>query len=190
MHLIDDSTAQTKRVVVDHHRESLSNGLRRPTRSRSEVFGGLSGMRPGFATLCRQLGRRERDLELTRYAVCLLFLERKLMRNQRMREEVLKGIRNARGQVEFFCLTHEAVLARLADVYTSTISKLSPRIMVTGTPQFLNNPRNANKIRALLLAGLRATVLWRQVGGNRFQLLFSRARALQSAQQILAQLKA
>jgi high frequency lysogenization protein len=44
---------------------------------------------------------------------------------------------------------------------------LSPRIMVNGDPAHLNNPENANRIRALLLAGIRAAMLWRQSGGGR-----------------------
>jgi high frequency lysogenization protein len=37
---------------------------------------------------------------------------------------------------------------------------------------------NASKIRALLLAGIRAARLWRQLGGHRWQLVFSRRKLL------------
>ena len=46
--------------------------------------------------------------------------------------------------------------------------------MVSGEPHHLSDPKNANKIRALLLAGMRSAVLWRQLGGNRLQLLLAR----------------
>ena len=36
------------------------------------------------------------------------------------------------------------------------------------------------EIRALLLAAVRATVLWRQLGGTQWDLLFSRGRMLES----------
>ena len=54
--------------------------------------------------------------------------------------------------------------------------------MVNGHGGHLQNPRVANKIRALLLAGIRATLLWYQVGGSRWGLLWSRKKYLQSAQ--------
>ena len=42
----------------------------------------------------------------------------------------------------------------------------------------LQQPNNAAKIRALLLTGIRAARLWRQLGGHRWQLLFSRRKLL------------
>ena len=37
---------------------------------------------------------------------------------------------------------------------------------------------NAAKIRALLLSGIRSARLWRQLGGHRWQLIFSRRKLL------------
>jgi high frequency lysogenization protein len=45
------------------------------------------------------------------------------------------------------------------------------------------------KVRALLLAGIRAAVLWRQVGGSRLQILFSRAKIKAAAEKILQQIE-
>ncbi|MNJ04984.1 High frequency lysogenization protein HflD [compost metagenome] len=44
--------------------------------------------------------------------------------------------------------------------------------------RFLQQASNASKIRALLLAGIRAARLWRQLGGHRWQLVFSRRKLL------------
>ena len=169
---------------------SIESLFRIESDSTEEIFGGWEKLRCGLGTLIHQLDRRERDLELTRYVVCLLFLERKVIRRKDLLKIILEGIDVATSQAEYFSATHENVLAKLADIYRTTISTLSPRIMVSGTPAYLNNPDNANKIRALLLAGLRATVLWRQVGGNRLQLLFYRSAILDSAEQKLAELEA
>jgi high frequency lysogenization protein len=62
---------------------------------------------------------------------------------------------------------------------------LTPRIMVRGEPRLLADPSIASQIRALLLAGLRATVLWRQCGGTRLQLLWSRRPILEQARLLL-----
>lgn len=53
------------------------------------------------------------------------------------------------------------------------ISPLGPRIQVTGSPAVLQSPQVQAKVRATLLAGIRAAVLWHQVGGGRLQLMFS-----------------
>ena len=68
------------------------------------------------------------------------------------------------------------------------ISPLGPRIQVTGAPQVLQNSQVQSKVRATLLAGIRAAVLWQQVGGGRLQLMFSRQRLLREAKTILSRL--
>jgi len=105
---------------------SIASLLRIDSESAAQVFGGRNGVVCGLKTLCRQLSRRGRDLELTRYSVCLLFLERKLARRHDLKRAVLDGIRNAIDQAEYFDTTHDCVLANLASIYTSTVSTLSP----------------------------------------------------------------
>ncbi|XMR37004.1 DUF489 family protein [Escherichia coli] len=50
---------------------------------------------------------------------------------------------------------------------TDAVRPIGPRIQVAGTPLFLQQPLVQHKVRALLLAGIRACVLWRQLGGSR-----------------------
>ncbi|MFH7445201.1 DUF489 family protein, partial [Pseudomonas syringae pv. tagetis] len=52
------------------------------------------------------------------------------------------------------------------------------RIQVQGDMRNLQQPNNASKIRAILLAGIRSARLCRQVGGHRWQLVFSRPKLL------------
>ena len=63
----------------------------------------------------------------------------------------------------------------------ATVSTLGPRIIVRGDPALLARPESANRIRALLLAGIRAAVLWRQCGGTRVGLILGRRRLLEAA---------
>jgi high frequency lysogenization protein len=53
--------------------------------------------------------------------------------------------------------------------------------MVQGDPQYLQVGDNAARIRVLLLAGIRACVLWRQAGGNRWRLILNRQALLNEA---------
>jgi high frequency lysogenization protein len=60
--------------------------------------------------------------------------------------------------------------------------------MVKGMPAYLQDEATADRIRALLLAGIRAAILWYQTGGNRWQLIWKRRSYLKTAQQLLNQL--
>ena len=152
-----------------------------------EVYGRVEYLRTGLQTLLDQLegGNRRRDLDIARYVVSLLHLQRKLKRNRPMLARVAEGIERARRQSQHYAIDHPNVIANLADTYTETLSTLQPRIMVSGESQHLTHPDNANLIRALLLAGIRSAVLWDQLGGSRWQILLSRRRIVDEARRIL-----
>lgn len=147
------------------------------------VFGDLASIRTGLISLNEQMGLQptKREMEITRYVMGMLFLERKLAKTPKLMAEVGKGIDGARRQLQHYPIGHENVIANLAGVYSDTLSTLSFRIMVSGEPANLANPALANKIRALLLAGIRAAVLWRQTGGRRWQLLFQRSKIVEQS---------
>jgi len=151
------------------------------------VYGQVEYLRTGLTTLIEQLGEKstQRDIDIARYVISLLHLQRKLSKNKPMLDAVADGIERARRQIEHFHITHENVIANLADIYSTTISQIPPKIMVSGESLFLSNTEQANKIRALLLAGMRSAVLWAQLGGNRWQILLRRRGFSQEAERIL-----
>ncbi len=151
------------------------------------VYGGVANLKTGLNVICRQLGQTKEpvDKDVTSYTVGLIHLEHKLLKNRPMLDTLSEGIRAAQTTTDMFHSTHSNIIARLADIYSKTISTLGPRIMVHGEPVHLNNPENANRIRALLLAGVRSTVLWRQKGGGRLNLLLARKRILRIASEML-----
>lgn len=128
---------------------------------------------------------KTRDIEMTKYAIAVMVLERKLIKHENLLTSIVEGISNAKAQLAHYPMTHENVIANLANVYTETISTLKPRIIVNGENNHISNPNNANKIRALLLAAIRAAVLWRQCGGTRWQLLLKRKETLNQAKRLL-----
>ena len=160
----------------------LTGVLETDPETAERVFGDLHGLRTGLETLIAQLGSGSagRNVDITRHAVTVLHLERKLSRNRDMLDRIRSGIDRAREQVTFFDMTHPAVMAGLADCYRQTVSSLQPRVMINGDPVILENPENQNLIRALLLAAIRAAVLWHQCGGRRLSLVLRR-RALVAA---------
>ncbi len=156
-------------------------------RDTASVYGGVEGVRPGLIVLTEQLGEQQhkRDMEITKYVISVMHLEKKLSKRPDMLKTIGQGIDKAREQAGHFSMTHENVIANLADLYVNTISTLQPRIIVNGEHGYLTDPDNANKIRALLLAAIRSAVLWRQCGGNRLQLLLNRKKIIQMAGSLL-----
>ncbi len=125
--------------------------------------------------------------DVTRYALSLLHLERKLFKSPAMISQLGQGIDAASRQAQHFSPTHENTVAALAGLYKQTLSNLSFRIRVTGNPTYLQTNYTANRVRALLLAGIRGAILWRQVGGKRWHLLTNRKRYLKACEELLNQ---
>lgn len=170
----------------------INSVLTEESDSIEDIYGGINQLRTGLQVLMYQLGTgsltpdgRPKEIEATRYAVNLLYLEKKLSNDPQMFQTLLKNIENVQQQLGFFDMTHPNIIARLADLYSNTISKIGPRIMIKGDQNHLANPDNASKIRALLLAGVRAALLWRQAGGTRWKLIFSRGAMQKEAQGLL-----
>lgn len=156
---------------------SINSILKIDSDSVIDIYGDLTNLKPGLLQLQQQLtGRTIADPEQARYAASLVFLERQLTNKPDMIKTIGIGIAKAQAQSESFGILHENVLANLGDVYHNTISTLQPRIMVNGEQQYLDKPYIVNKIRALLLSGIRATLLWRQCGGARWKFLFFRKK--------------
>jgi high frequency lysogenization protein len=120
-------------------------------------------------------------VEITRYLVGLLALERKLSRNHAALAMMSERIQQVRRQLQHFAVTDEQVIANIADIYSDIISNLGPKIQISGNPHILQQKQVQNKIRALLLAAMRSAVLWRQLGGKRRQLVFSRKAIVDTA---------
>lgn len=182
-------------VDADVLAASINSILSDNVDSIEDLFGGLDNLKTGLQALLNQLGAstltpdgRPRDMEATRYSVSLFHLENKLNNNPTVFKTLLRGIEEAQNQLEFFEPTHENMISRLAELYTQTISKIGPRIIIKGEQQHLANPDNAARIRVLLLAGIRAALLWRQAGGTRWKLLFSRGSIQKETELLLKRL--
>ena len=153
-----------------------------------DVIGSVAQDATGLRELIAQFGNdtAQRNMDIARYVVSMLFLERRLAKNSEILETLSNGIEMAKRQSEHFSPTHENVIASLADLYSRTISELGPRIMVSGDQDYLSNPKTANQVRTILLAGIRCAVLWQQLGARRWHILFSRRRYIREARALLS----
>ena len=163
------------------------------------VYGGdIINLKQGLELLINHLGdssdnnnantqaKKVKDPELTRYIISLINLERKLIKQPKKLAELGERIDASKRQLEHYGIASETLISSFASIYSDIISPLGARIQVTGDPNLLKQNENQHKIRALLLSGIRAAVLWRQVGGKRRNILFSRKKLVQNAQYLLS----
>lgn len=150
-----------------------------------DVIGSVEAVRPGLLCLVKQLESGDKDMDLLKYLIGLMTLERRLSRSPKHLAEIGQRIERLKQQVEHYGLLHDNIIASLAGLYSDTLSTFNFRIQVTGLPRYLEVKENQHRVRALLLTGIRFAVLWRQVGGSRLQFIFQRGKLLATAKQLL-----
>lgn len=171
-------------------------------KTTEEIFGGVHdlpiNLSLGFRGLQELLdkNRADQNKDVIRYGLSIIHLERKLNKRPDLLKVIGERIDKIAQQASYFAeagtsltdnpsaYTHPSVVANLASLYQDTLSTFNFRIQVTGEPRHLQNAENAAKIRALLLAGIRSAMLWRQVGGKRWHLLFFKSRLRPSVRKI------
>ena len=187
-HLVS-TIARTGLVSQDSLDTSLNSIFVTNPERTIDVFGGTSGIATGvkIATdLVRQFNLAAHG-DVIRYSLALIQLERKLAGYPESLRELGAGVslidEKRMLDVNRKPIIDHQVVADLADLYQAVLGGFEPRINVLGRQNHLQNESNINRIRALLLAGLRSAVLWHQLGGRRWHLVFARkpiAEALSS----------
>jgi len=146
----------------------------------TDIFSSKEQLAVGISTLKAVLGKKTKSMQtITFYALSLINLEKKLMKNPALLDTITTEI-SAFNQQAFFEITHVNSIARLGGLYKSTLGGLNPRIMVKGEQAYLSNQRTADHIRALLLSGIRAASLWKSQGGKTWHLLINKHKILKT----------
>ena len=183
-----DNLAHNGQLDTSAMEKSIYSVFQTDADSTAEIFSGVDGVRYGLKKLQQQLTSPERkQIGTTRYSISVLLLAGKLLKYPERLKRIGESIKAAAAKLDLYDYTHSNQIAALADIYSSNISDLSPRIMVQGDPLHLQNPETRNRVRALLLAGIRSAILWRHLGGSRLQLIFKRKLLVKTAQQLLNQ---
>jgi len=151
----------------------------------ADVYADKVALNKGYQLIINQLGdAKDKDVEVTRYLVGILALERKLARGNAM-SILSERINQIHRQLHHFEITDEQVIANFAGIYSDIISTLGPKIQISGNPEYLKQSQVQEKIRALLLSAMRSAVLWRQLGGKRRHLVFARKTIVDTAKKSL-----
>jgi len=152
-------------------------------RSRGRVRG-VHGVYAGLP----DLGRKHPDpstVERLRYTVALIDIQKRLRRNH----PVASCLRAELVHLQDESLARDPVspeaVAAFARVYTTTVSTLTPKIMIRGNQQHLRDDDIVLKVRAVLLAGVRAAYLFHEHGGRKWQLFIGRRTLAEAANRLL-----
>lgn len=167
-------------------RASLESVFIKQPDSTEAVFGGLQGVRLGLTMTNELAGSNSSDArQAMGYAGGLIRLAMLLRKDPERLAELGRGLDlvepawHDAGDV-----LDPSVVAQLADLYRQQISTLPLRIQVHGNPQHLRHNDKVCLIRAVLLGGVRAGILWLQLGGRPWRLLIQRGRMFRIAAEL------
>jgi high frequency lysogenization protein len=152
------------------------------------VYGRLANLSLGLDMLEKILFQRsgQQYSEIIGYTIGILHLERQLHKHPDLNEILRVNLQKVAAELDYFDgdVTHPGVISKLAQLYLNTMGTFRYRIRVKGDSRILEREENASRVRALLLAGIRSALLWRQTGGSRIQFIFARNRMLKTVRQI------
>ena len=155
--------------------------------SASDIYGGLANIQPGLELISTIIigGAAAGQSAPIRYALGILFLQSKLNKEPELATILSDRLQHTATKKEYFSNNTNDIAHSVAAIYQDTISTFNYRLRINGEAKYLQVNQNADMIRALLLAGVRAAVLWRQSGGRRWQLFFGRKRLARSVKELL-----
>ncbi|WP_018293967.1 high frequency lysogenization protein HflD [Mariprofundus ferrooxydans] len=143
----------------------------------AQLYDGITNLQTGLR-ICSSILKGDtlpQHKTIMSYSAGLMALESKLTKENNVRQTLASGMQRIAGQKKYFGdAMHPNIVAAVADLYGETISTMKPRIIVRGKSEHLSQQANTRRVRALLMAGLRAAHLWHRQGGGHMNLLFRR----------------
>ncbi len=159
-----------------------------------------STMLPGLNQLLTSLYPKEatqpKNAELIKIAFSIMSLETNLERQtmvfkqldsevDKLRNQVL-GIHSNYETAEDNILVDYDIIKLYSNIYSGLISPNFPKLIIYGEESYLSRTEFQVMIRALLLSGIRAAMLWHQVGGKRYSLMFRYKDIIECARQTIS----
>ncbi len=155
------------------------------------IYGDIAGLEIGLTAMCEKMrgSTKTDELEIARYVLQLTQLTRKLQNNEAMVNALAQGIEQIKKEpIVDNEVSFNELYSEFAQLYKNTISTMRPKIIVQGEHGHLAQPEIIDKVRTVLLAGIRSAYLWLQLGGSRWQLVFGRRYQISKAQELLAEI--
>jgi high frequency lysogenization protein len=176
------------------YEQAIKSVFKITPKTTDDVYDGIENIKTGLQTLIQLLSSGQKEqTQIIRYLFGTLSITSKLLKNNDALDKIdqrLKRISSLYPDIsdEIVRAHIEDLSYSLAGIYSDIISPISTKIKVIGKVEFLQNTLVQAKVRTALLGCVRSAILWYQVGGNRFQLIFNRKRICSAAQQLLEQI--
>lgn len=155
----------------------INTSLVNDANSYQELYGDRTNLFNGASTIVKILrGDTTNELiNIQKYVISLSILEKNIQREVNK----YKSFQNELDSTNYKKLDTgvENHISYLSNLYVKYFSPLKPRVIVIGKSVYLE--KNALFIRSLLLAGIRASMLWRLSGGSKWHFLMYRKKILQ-----------
>lgn len=162
-----EQLAETGRCDHSAYERCLHAVLELTPERDEDVFGEPGDLNLGFsATL--GLAQAHLHKQQLSYLTQLLYLEKRVMKEKALVQNLTDGLRQAKRQYEYN-QDISTTSAKVGDLYQETVGRIGHRMQIYGKQEFLSQPDIAAKVRTLLLASIRFTLLWRQSGGRPMQ---------------------
>lgn len=156
----------------------------------------LPGLNQLLTSLYPKEATQPKNAELIKIAFNIISLESNLEKQEPilnqldrevdiLREDVLKIHPNYEIADTPILLDYE-VIKLYSKIYSNLISPNFPKLIIYGEQSYLSRTEFQEMIRALLLSGIRASLLWHQIGGKRYSLMFRYKEIIDCARQIIA----
>ena len=155
-----------------------------------EIFGDVFGLNRGMQALTNHLGGRGQasGKNLAYYIMSMMKISANLLKDGAMANRLQNELQTIQQQSIDFEMSRNNTINKIDGLYQNTISKTPPKVIIRGEQIYLSNNDTAAKVRTLLLAGIRAAVLWHQLGGSKWKLIVSRKRYVESAKRFMSNL--
>ena len=181
-----DKLARTGYLDKEQFATTINSLLDLSPSSTLAPYGSLANLTKGFEAVegCLEKLPHAESQQILKYVLGVFHLQSKLSKRSDILQIIHSRLQQIKTQAAHFEPTHDNVVANLADLYTDTISTFRFRIHVQGNPTYLQQDRVAAQIRTLLFGAIRSAILFRQVGGRRWQLVVKRKSILAAAESL------
>ena len=154
------------------------------------VYGNIQGVKLGLRSVVDMLtdATNQDHVAMGAYVRGLLKLEEQFAKRPDLQEVVASRLGHVNFKAQHFSDDAVELAASISAIYQDTISHLPYRIKVKGNVQHLEQTKNADLVRTILLAGLRSAHLWRQLGGRSRHFLFKGGKLAATAEELSKQL--
>ena len=154
------------------------------------VFGNIQGVKLGLRCVKDMLTRAadEDNIAMGVYIRGLFKLESQFRKRSDLQDIVATRLGHVSFKAQHFSDDALELSASISSIYQDTISHLPYRIKVKGNVQHLQETKNADLVRTLLLSGLRSAHLWQQLGGRQWHFILRNRKLLSVAESLSQEL--